>query len=73
MAKFDEHDNLIGPSLVKDRRDALLKKAAWHKEQAKQLEAQASEIIKDCKHQFDDGTCSTQNMWLHDACVICGR
>jgi hypothetical protein len=66
-------DELTGPSKKKERADALQAKINWHRQQIAGLEKAIKETLADCNHTFDDGTCSTENKWLYDACVICGR
>lgn len=63
---------LTGPSLKGDVAELLWKAADDLEEQATSLRAMRRELVKDCKHEFDDGTCSTENLGLADQCVICG-
>lgn len=65
--------SLEGPSLKRDVSRLMYEAAEKLRAQADALDEVRYELHKDCKHEFDDGTCSTENRGLVDVCVICGR
>jgi hypothetical protein len=63
---------LVGPSQNGAAARKLMEEAGRLRAQAVQKEREARALVENCKHEFDNGECSTENLGLVDVCCICG-